>query len=270
MKHITLLASALLTLSATAQIADGSFEAGPGSGAWTEASTNFSTPFCNNTCSANPTYAPFNGDWYLWFGGAGAGATLPEVASVEQSCTIPTGTDVTLAMWVKYPNAGVTGDQLDVSIDGTVVGSIMLSDSDAYLDYTGIGFDINAYAGGTHTVNITGTQTSASNIWNVLVDQVEILADGASVGLFENESQPGMQVFPNPANEQLTMTFNALSGRAMVTISDMNGRFVSRQELGQVNMRTFTYDSKQLPNGVYVVSVENAGKTYTQRVVIAH
>ena len=273
MKHITLLACLALTLPAAAQIAEGDFEAGPGS-AWTEASTNFGTPYCTTagcvTGGVSTVFVPFNGLNFLWFGGVGAGGTLPELGSVEQSCAVITGSDVTLSMWVKYPAAGTTGDNVRVLVDGVVVGEILPADSSLYADYTAVGFDINAYAGGTHTIRIENTQTSSAIIQSVLVDQVQILADGASVGLFENESAPGVQVFPNPANDNLTLTFNALAGGAVVTITDLNGKVVSNEMINEVNQRTFNFDASALENGVYLVSVNNAGKLYTQRVAVAH
>ncbi|MBP6574903.1 MAG: T9SS type A sorting domain-containing protein [Flavobacteriales bacterium] len=270
MKHFTLLAGMALTLPVAAQIAEGNFEAGPGS-AWTEASTNFTTPYCDASCSPNPEFVPFNGSWYLWFGGAGgANAIIPEEASAEQTCTVPAGTDVTLSMWVKYPAPGTAGDYLRVLVDGNVVGEILPADSSLYEDYTGVGFDINAYAGGSHTIRIESMQTSSSLIQSVLVDQVEILADGAAVGLFDNEGAPGIQVFPNPANDNLTLTFNALSGAAAVTITDLSGKIVSAESLGEVSQRTFNFDSSNLENGVYMVTIQNGGDVYTQRVVVSH
>ncbi|MFZ1688460.1 MAG: T9SS type A sorting domain-containing protein [Flavobacteriales bacterium] len=274
MKHITLLASLALTMSATAQITDGAFEAGPGSGAWTEASTNFTTPFCTmDGCAGgdNPVFRPLNGDFFLWFGGAGGtSATFPELASVEQTCAVPTGTDVTLSMWAKYPSAGSASDYLHVLVDGNIVGMIVPNDSAGYVEYTGVGFDINAYAGGSHTIRLESSQANGTQIQNLLVDQVEILADGASVGLFENESLPGIQVYPNPASDNLSLSFNALRGATVVKITDLGGKLVNSQMLSEVNNRTFTFDASNMQSGVYMVSVENAGQVYSQRVMIAH
>lgn len=273
MKHFTLLASLALTLPAAAQIADGNCEAGAGSGAWTEASTNFTTPFCTmDACAGgdNPVFRPFNGDWFLWFGGAGPGGAFPEEASVEQTCNVITGTSVTLSMWVKYPAPGSAADFFRVSVDGTVVGEILPADSLDFLDYTGVGFDIAAFAGGSHTIRLESSQANETEIQNLLVDQVEILADGASVGLFENESLPGIQVYPNPANDDLSLSFNALRGATTVTITDLGGKVVNSQMLSEVNNRTFAFDSSNLQNGVYMVSVDNAGKVYSQRVMVAH
>jgi hypothetical protein len=273
MKHITLIAAMAATLPSAAQIADGAFEGGSPSTDWTEASTNFGTPFCTMAACAggeNPVFRPFNGDFFLWFGGAGAGGTFPEEASVEQTCNIISGPSVTLSMWVKYVAPGNAADFFRVLVDGNMVGEIVPADSLDYQEYTGVGFDVSSFAGGSHTVRLESSQANATEIQNLLVDQVELLADGGSIGLFENEALPGIQVYPNPASNNITLGFNALRGEGVVTINDLSGKVIDTQVLSEVNQRTFNYDANSLQNGVYVVSVVNAGSTYTQRVMVAH
>lgn len=275
MKHITLLAASLLAVSATAQIADESFEnTGAGSGEWTEASTNFTTPLCNPTCFSTPANAARTGWWWAWFGGAGgSGATIPEIGSLDQDVPIPAGSTVDLTMWVWMPfGGGAVADFLEVNVDGNQEALITTDDSATYVDaYTEVVVSLGAYAAGTHNIELYSEQTDGDTIGNFFVDDVVIEVNGIPVlGIFENESMPGMTVVPNPANDVLTMTFNAMEGMGVVNITDLNGRVISSQQLAQVSRRTFTYDSSMLPNGIYMVSVENAGKVYTQRVVVAH
>jgi PKD domain len=68
-------------------VADPSFEAGTGSGTWTEASTQFGSPICGPTagCGGPPSVGPRTGAWWVWFGGA----TGVENASVSQNVTVP-------------------------------------------------------------------------------------------------------------------------------------------------------------------------------------
>jgi hypothetical protein len=271
MKHITLLAASLLAVSATAQIADESFEnSGAGSGEWTQSSTNFTTPLCNPSCGV---IGANTGVWYAWFGGVGPGGTLPEVGNLDQDVAIPAGSTVNLVFQVAMFGAGgVASDYVELNIDGAQQWEATVADSDMYVGaYAEQSVSLALWAGTTENIEFHGEQTDTSSISNFFIDDVVIEVNGIPVlGLFENESLPGMQVVPNPADAMLTMTFNALEGMGVVTITDLNGRTVSSQQLSQINQRTFTYDSSVLPNGVYMVSLENAGKVYTQRVVVAH
>ena len=268
MKHFTLVAAAtLFAFTSSAQINDGGFEGGAGGGAWTEASTNFGTPLCDAGCgTCGGPCVSRTGAWYVWFGGAGG---VTETGSVEQSAMVPTGPDVRLIMYVKValPNAE-PNDRVDVSVDGTVVASVSVADSSTYGDYTLLDIDMNSYAGGTHTIRIEGFQTTTT-VSNILVDDVALLADGSTVGLFENEALPGIMVYPNPANDIINLSFNALEGEAVITLIDMSGKIVATERVAEVSRRIFSYDARDLDNGAYMVSVRMANKQYSERVLIA-
>ncbi|MEO8068447.1 MAG: T9SS type A sorting domain-containing protein [Flavobacteriales bacterium] len=271
MKHITLLASLALTLPAAAQITDGSFEAGIGAGTWTEASTTFGTPLCDAACgTCGGPCAPNTGVFYAWYGGSGADT---EIGSVEQNAVIPNGTLVELVMMFKIAGVGdgTAGNYVKAYIDGTEVGAVTAEDSSSYTDYTEWAIDITSFGNdAAHAVKIEGKENGTA-AFNGLVDDVALRVDGTIIiGLFENESLPGFQIFPNPASDNLTVGFNALSGSTVISIVDLNGKTVSTQELGQVSQRSFTFDTTDLSNGVYMVSVNNAGHVYTQRVMVAH
>src|SRR5262245_24650840 len=133
MKHITLLAASLLAVSATAQIADESFEnTGAGSGEWAEASTNFGTPLCTPACGV---IGANTGVWYAWFGGAGSTSnTYPEEGSLDQDAMIPAGSSVDLVFQVAMFGAGgVSSDYVELNVDGTQQWEVTVADTDAYV-----------------------------------------------------------------------------------------------------------------------------------------
>ncbi|QQR86194.1 MAG: T9SS type A sorting domain-containing protein [Flavobacteriales bacterium] len=207
---------------------------------------------------------------YAWYGGSGADT---EIGSLEQSALIPTGTTVELIMMFKIAGVGdgTAGNYVKAYIDGTEVGMVTAVDSTTYVDYTEWAIDITSFANGAaHAVKIEGKENGTS-AFNGLVDDVAIRVDGnVIIGLFENESLPGMSVYPNPANELMTLSFNGLKGETVVTMTDLNGKLVSTQVLSEVYQRTFNFATADLVDGVYVVNVTNNGNTYAQRVMVAH
>lgn len=166
---------------------------------------------------------------------------------------------------------GTASNYVKAYIDGTEVGMVTAVDSTTYVDYTEWAIDITSFANGAaHAVKIEGKENGTS-AFNGLVDDVAIRVDGnVIVGLFENESLPGMSVYPNPANELMTLSFNGLKGETVVTMTDLNGKLVSTQVLSEVYQRTFNFATADLVDGVYVVNVTNNGNTYAQRVMVAH
>ncbi|MBP6392219.1 MAG: T9SS type A sorting domain-containing protein [Flavobacteriales bacterium] len=264
MKHITLLASLLFVFPASAQLTDGDFEAGPGSGAWTEASsgTTANTPLCDAGCGIDA----FSGSWYAWFGGWPSG----DISSLSQSAVIPTGTTVSLVFWgVAF--GGAAGDSLGIAIDGNSLGAITPADTTALSNWTAISVNITPYAdGAAHTITLTSASAANSFPFSVLMDLAAIDVDGNSIGLFENEALPGVLVYPNPANDMINMSFNSLKGEAVVSISDVTGKVVSTDRIGEVSRRTYQFNASDLSNGVYMVNVEMNGQRFTERVTVSH
>ena len=273
MKKFYALAVAALGLSygASAQINDESFEAGAGSGAWTEASDNFGTPLCDAGCgTCGGPCAANTGVWYAWFGGAGG---VTETGSVEQSCTIPNAGTAALRMFVKMPMTGskTAADKLVVKIDGTTVGTITALDSAAYKDnYALYEISIDSYTdGAAHTIRIEGIQ-STTTVFNLLVDDVVLFVDGQTTGLFEFEmGEEEVVVYPNPASDMMNLKFRNIEGDVNVTITDIAGRIVRSETVYAAFGKTHMIDTESLENGNYIVTVSQNGTTLkTEKLVI--
>lgn len=253
-----------------AQVIDGGFEAGPGAGDWIEASTNFGTPLCSEASCGNGggPCVPRTGTFYSWYGGAGG---VIETASVEQSVTIPNGTAGALNLWVKIANAGpgVADDRVDVSVDGNVLASVTALDSAAYTDYTELSIDVSSLTDGSaHTVRIEGFQ-STTTVFNILVDDVELSIDGTSVSIFEEYTEPKFTVFPNPATDNINLTFGQVVGDVLVSVIAVDGTLVSQEMLSDVFNKNFAVSTEGMENGVYIVEVTNEGSATAERIVVA-
>lgn len=272
MKHITLLAAMAVSVGASAQIVDGGFEAGIGAGTWNEASSNFGTPLCTFAdCGDGAGSAiPRSGDVFVWFGGS---PVDPELGSVDQNANIASGTTANLLVYVRIglPGNGSAENNLKVLVDGTQVGILTAADSAAYVDYTLWTVPINAYAdGAVHNIRLEGGSNGGAT-FNLTADDISLEVDGTVItGLFENDALPGVQVYPNPANSTITLAFNALNGPAQISITDVAGKVVALQQYSEVNRRTIEFNSSNLQEGLYMVSVAQDGKRFTQRVVVQH
>ncbi len=100
-------------------VIDGSFEAGVGGGAWTEASTNFGSPICDlGACGTGTGTGPSDGDFWAWFGGISAS----EVGSVCQSITVPAGVvSLDLIFDIETIICDSPSDFMQATVDGTQV-----------------------------------------------------------------------------------------------------------------------------------------------------
>lgn len=66
-------------------------------------------------------------------------------------------------------------------------------------------------------------------------------------------NQVQLQVMPNPATSQFTITTREESPMMAIEVYDLNGRLV--QDLTQVNANSYTVERNNLPDGVYFVRV---------------
>ncbi len=258
------------SLAASAQINDPSFEAGIGSGAWTEFSTFFGTPLCDAGCGTGG--APYDGTFYAWFGGAAVDSS--ETAVLSQDITIPNGNAGSLSFWMKI-NAGnaVASDFVAIFFDGDTIPTWFATTADAanYAAYTQVTIDVsNLTDGATHNLLVGSNTTGGAGF---LIDAFDLTIDGGSVDVFNNtmNQEKAIAVFPSPANEQINVQFNGMvKGNATVKIFDVTGNLVSQDFFTEISNKVFSYNVSALPNGIYMMDVNNNGTVQTQRFVVAH
>lgn len=153
-------------------IADGGFEGGTPSQAWTEMSTNFGTPICDTACTEDAGADPYAGDWYAWFGGID---TDPEIASVSQSLNIGGETAFLSFRFQINAAAGSGDDFFEVTVDDTTVFLALDTDMPEYDGYTPISVDISDFADGNgHTITFTG-DFLGNELTNFFLDEVALV-----------------------------------------------------------------------------------------------
>ena len=154
-------------------VSDGSFEAGTPNPFWTETSTNFDSPICNESdCTTGTGTGPADGLYWAWFGGM----ELYEEGAVSQSMVIPV-TSEALVFELEVSECDSPADYLEVLIDGNqeyfIDGSSALCGG---LGYTPQSVDLSAYAdGSSHTIEFHSESFSTNaDVSNFFVDAVEI------------------------------------------------------------------------------------------------
>lgn len=111
-------------------------------------------------------------------------------------------------------------------------------------------------------VLIDGSNGNVVNVKEVKLD--EALSVGKVDATFSS-----LKMYPNPANAQLNIAFEALSKNYTVTIYDMVGREVLKQNytttLGKQKLEVST---SKLKSGSYIASVSSGKSSYSQVVII--
>jgi len=139
---------------------------------WTSTSTQVGTSLCSLALcgTGGGSAGPRNGSFWAWFGGVNG----PEVGTVSQTLTIPSGT-ATLNYYLRVGAVSAPfTDVLNVKVDGTVVQSLT-EPSASEASYALRSVNLNAYAnGGQHTISIEYVSPTGGGVANFNVDDVTL------------------------------------------------------------------------------------------------
>lgn len=76
-----------------------------------------------------------------------------------------------------------------------------------------------------------------------------------------------LNVYPNPANDQLTVAFG-VAGNFNVELVNLKGELVSSRQINTSAGNTVNFDVAELPAGVYAITVFNESEKITKEIVI--
>lgn len=155
-------------------------------------------------------------------------------------------------------------------------GGYTLAADDTYLIVIGSDGD-----GGLSNDLVTGTSGSSAPQTSFYYDATDLTwyytTSTPAVRMYfgpasinEVENNIGMNVFPNPAVDNATVSFE-LNGEASVnvTVTDLAGKVVYTNNLGNVaGAQNVEINTASMANGVYMVNVEANGAVSTQKLVV--
>jgi hypothetical protein len=97
--------------------------------------------------------------------------------------------------------------------------------------------------------------------------RTEVEVTVGPVGIGETSGASGLTVFPNPADDLVTIGWPAATGEVVVDVMDITGRIVRTTRGGAATGR-MDLDVAALAAGDYTVRVRVAGAIAVQRVVV--
>jgi len=116
-------------------------------------------------------------------------------------------------------------------------------------------YQVTTSTNGVYTLEITNSFGCVFTSWPVSID----------VGIHEQDALAPL-LFPNPANESVTVRWGNGGEASVVELQDLSGRIIKqlRSSLGSEEINT-----SDLPNGVYLVSVWSGGLRGVARLAVS-
>ncbi len=257
------------------------------------------------TLSTNAqTCVPDNYDW----GNATFGVS-PDPNQGESFEVGIVGTPYYDVIYVKCPSTagdvlGPTSPFASAPLDSVRLNSITLTTNSGNIPLTDVGLELTCnnngeaanpcmfYPGGSYCGDISGTPTVAGT-WPVTINitaYVSFLGSQAIdypltgytftiTGEVNVDEQPSAnyimeleQNIPNPADNSTVLNFTlANHDEVSITITNLIGEKVkSKMVKGKKGLNSVTLNTADIPNGIYLYSIQSENKKLTKRMVIQH
>lgn len=250
-------------------VTGGSFEAGPGSGDWTETSTNFNTPICDLVnCGTGGGSGPRTGTYWSHFGGV----AQFEESSVSQTVSIPINTTATLYFWLELPVCDGPDDFLKIAVDADTVYSINGSNNNCGdQGYFLQSVSMSAYNDGLpHTLKfISKVYGNNGGITSFFVDDINLYAC-TGIGFAENDLNSHVTVMPVPATDFITVKFSDItSSNVTIELYDLPGKNIMKSFLPRVvDGYSEKLDVSGINSGIYLMKITSGKNTAVKKIVI--
>lgn len=127
---------------------------------------------------------------------------------------------------------------------------------------TSVGCKVASSAGALVTLNLTGLTTGNTYFVRVYHRNSSVpstttfgicITGSVTTGTDEMSDSNGLKVYPNPAGNQITVSYWQSSGKAEIELHDILGQMVLKSEI--IN-RTSEIDISALPGGLYILTVK--------------
>ena len=85
-----------------------------------------------------------------------------------------------------------------------------------------------------------------------------------------NELQPitGLNLFPNPANDQFTLLFDNKSNESRIEIIDISGKLVYGDQFLGSGLNVHTLDASQFESGIYLLNIISQDQRQSKKLII--
>ena len=107
------------------------------------------------------------------------------------------------------------------------------------------------------------------NTWYYTTSTPMVRMNFSSAGIEDNDASFGLNVYPNPAENEANISVSVENANVAVSLTDLSGKVVYNNNLGTVNgTKNVTINTGNFANGIYMVAVNSNGNISTKKLVI--
>lgn len=195
--------------------------------------------------------------------------------------TVKTNTDAygSETSWKLYNSSGSVVAQGGPYADQSAAGSYPQADvnfaitaNECYKlvvsDLFGDGFD-SGYGNGSVQVYSGTTVVAGVTTFSSGKEKQDAFMSNAALSVNEASEAISMSVYPNPAFDNVNVSFEGKGGDYSVVVTDLSGRTISTESVANATGATVvTINTSSFQAGNYFVTVSNGTNTFTQKVIV--
>lgn len=126
--------------------------------------------------------------------------------------------------------------------------------------------DINVPIAGSYTLTVThkGSLVNGTQAFSLIVTGADLTLSNNSELKLEKVS-----IWPNPANDNINIYVDSVSGLCLITLFDINGRNVFQKKINNDGSNLeYSLSTKQFSKGVYFLKIRNGNLIHNQKIIL--
>lgn len=169
---------------------------------------------------------------------------------------------------VPLDNFNSTGDE--ISLDGGGSYIVVLQYSGNKLMLITVGEAIPYTNLNTIGINTTTDFWSLGGLPNGILAVLRLNIQQLGVATNQVLAQNSLQIFPNPTTDFLNILLDleTITNDLNITLTDMTGKIIFRDKQSYIQQKTIQYDIKNLPTGIYFLTLTTEKGQITKKVVV--
>lgn len=220
-----------------------------------------------------PSYQLQPGDYYVICGNSGGVANCDLVVPIHSNMVENAGSSNT-----GPPDAIAIGSSLFPGVYADVL-SYEGNNASPWVEGTGVAF-ANSDNNDDERIGLSRLPDGTDTQVNSADFSLRCITPGAA-NTADNTNCGGLPIgistltktettlFPNPANDVVTISTGLNSGDVSVLVYDFTGKLIENKQLKNAGA-TVQYTTSELANGVYILSIKTSDKTVTKKLTVLH
>jgi len=117
------------------------------------------------------------------------------------------------------------------------------------------------------TSNLKETSYTFASSETIQDNRFTLVFDDKLLSTAETNLESTISLYPNPARDQIQLTYTGNQALQSLTITDIQGKIIRQQNLNNFTGQQ-TINLSQLKAGLYLINITSAQSTFTQKVII--